>query len=146
MKNNKNIKLSGDIIGLDLGMSRTGVARLNTIARIAEPLDVIEMTEDTFVEDVVKIIDKYGAYCVVVGLPRGLNGQDTEQTKWARNKTRQLKEKLKVPTYSIDEAGTTKQAEQIIKPGQNVDSVAAGILLEDFVNEVLEGRIQNVSI
>ena len=33
------IKLVSDILGLDLGLKRTGVARINLIAKIAEPGD-----------------------------------------------------------------------------------------------------------
>ena len=53
---------------------------------------------------------------------------------------------LKEPVFSIDEALTTKFAEDRANLGESIDSVAAGILLEDFVGEVLAGRIENVTI
>ncbi len=139
------IKLQGDIIGLDIGAARTGVARINSVARIAEPLTVIDMKSDGFVEKVNSVISENDACAVVVGVPRGLDGQVTEQTRWTVDLLKTLENGLKVPVYSIDEAGTTKKAELISHPGQSIDSVAAGIILEDFTVEVLAGRIDNVS-
>jgi putative Holliday junction resolvase len=139
------IKLSSDILGLDLGLKRTGVARINLIAKIAEPLQPILMDGTDLVSEVQGLIAKHNACGVVVGLPRGLEGQETEQTAWALKITSELEKALEEPVFSIDEALTTKFAEDRAKTGESVDSVAAGILLEDFVGEVLAGRIENVT-
>lgn len=139
------IKLSSDVLGLDLGLKRTGVARINLIAKIAEPLTPIMMDGQDLVESVRELIAKYNACAVVVGLPRGLDGQETEQTAWAVEVTKRLIDSLEEPVFSIDEALTTKAAEDRANPGESVDSVAAGILLEDFLSEVSAGRIENVT-
>lgn len=138
------IKLQGDLLGLDLGQRRTGVARLSTVARLAEPLPVITMDEH-FITNVANIATEYGAVAVVAGLPRGLDGQETEQTAWARKLTEELKNGLELPIFLLDEAVTTKQAELRAQAGQDIDSVAAGIILEDFAAEVVRGRVDNVS-
>ena len=140
------MKLQGDVIGLDLGMSRTGVARINTIARIAEPLPVIHMKEGDIVEALVEIVRAHAASAVVVGLPRGLDGQTTTQTLWAQSILKELAEGLSVPVFSIDEAATTVQAEKIAGSNQAVDSVAAGIIAENFIDEVARGRIADVTL
>jgi putative Holliday junction resolvase len=141
-----NNKLSGDLIGLDLGMVRTGVARINTVARIAEPLDIISMDVSNLASEVTRFVNKYSACAVVCGLPRGLDGQETDQTRWAAEQITELQKALNVAVYAIDEAGTTKQAEIKASKNQSVDSVAAGILLEDFLDEVARGKIVNASI
>lgn len=137
--------LDGEIIGLDLGSSRTGTARINLIAKIAEPLAEIDMYKQNLSEEVSKLIEKLNACAVVVGVPRGLDGQETDQTRWAETLKSELESQINVPIFGIDEAGTTKQAETRVLSGQSVDSVAAGIILEDFVAEVEGGRIENVS-
>lgn len=139
------IKLSGDLIGLDLGKSRSGVARINVQARLSEPLDEITM-DDRFFELVQEVVQKYDACCIVAGLPRGLDGQHTEQTQWAQNMVEELRDKSKVSVFAVDEAGTTKAAEQRSLPGQSVDSVAACIIVEDFLNEVTRGNIEGVYV
>jgi putative Holliday junction resolvase len=145
MKSSNPLRLVGDIIGLDLGMSRTGVARLNTVARIAEPLDPIFMLEADIQDAVSMIVAEYSATAIVVGLPRGLDGQETDQTAWVRHITELLEESVTIPIFFTDEAGTTKQAEGRAIEGESVDSVAAGIIVEDFAVQVMQGRIENVS-
>lgn len=139
------INLVGDLIGLDLGQSRTGVARVSTYAKLAEPLDEIAM-DDQFFDKLHRIINEYEAACVVAGVPRGLNGQETEQTKWALKIIAQMQDVLGVPVFSVDEAVTTKIAEERAKDGQSVDSVAACIIVEDFLSEVMRGNVEGVNV
>lgn len=139
------INLSGDMLGLDLGMSRTGVARINVVARIPEPLQPIVMTE-LFCEQVHQLVKDLDVSVLVVGMPRGLDGQETEQTKWAESMLAQLEDIVGVPVFSVDEAGTTIAAEARAVVGQSIDSVAAGIIAEDFLNEVLLGRVEDVNV
>lgn len=138
--------INGEILGLDLGKKRTGVARMHTNARISEALDAIDMANASLSEVVTELIATHDAVAVVVGMPRGLDGQETEQTDWVREQLEQLKSTISVPVFDIDEAGTTKAAEKRARNNESVDSVAAGILLEDFVNEVERGNISDVTL
>lgn len=140
-----SFKLVGDIIGLDLGKACTGVARIHTIARIAQPLDPIQMDDD-FVANIEKLVALHKPSALVVGMPRGLDGQTTEQTLWAKEIFESLQRSLVIPVFEIDEAGTTKKAQSRVLEGQSIDSVAAGVFLEDFAAEVTRGGIPNVSI
>lgn len=139
------MRLQGDLLGLDLGMRRTGVARLNTIARIAQSLPEINMDKEDFYDAVDTVLAGHEAVGVVVGLPRGLDGQETAQTTWVRSVIETLEERLSIPVFFTDEAGTTKAAEERAKEGESVDSVAAGIILEDFALQVTQGKITDVS-
>ncbi len=125
-------------IGLDVGSRRIGVARIHSIPKIAEPLEHIDTVDNAVIDSIVKTVAEYQADAVVVGLPRGLDGQETEQTKYCIDFAKNLKIKLAVPVYMIDEAGTSKLAEDMLK-GNNPtssDSMAAAILLEDFISVV----------
>ena len=137
--------LDGDILGLDLGTVRTGVARIHTVAQIAEPLAPIQMSE-AFTSDVKKLVADYKPSAVVVGMPRGLDAQTTTQTLWVQEVYKSLQDSLPVPVFTIDEAGTTKQAQTQATSGQSVDSVAACIFLEDFVRAASRGGIEDVSL
>lgn len=123
------------IIGLDIGEKRIGVARISTVAKIAEPLEVIETSSQDVTGKIKQVINEYQADAVVAGLPRGLDGQETAQTKYCQDFARQLATELTVPVYMIDEAGTSKEADARIGASTNIsrDSMAAAILLEDFV-------------
>lgn len=135
--------LDGYLIGLDLGTVRTGVARIHTIARIAEPLEAIQMSVN-FHETVHRLVRDNEAVAVVVGIPRGLDGQTTEQTLWAEGIYSSIQNVIDVPVYTIDEAGTTKEAEKMVRKGQSLDSVSACIFLEDFLQMVQRGEVQDV--
>jgi len=139
------INLSGDLIGLDLGRSRTGVARINTHAKIAEPLAEITM-DDNFLAHVQQLAGELDAACIVAGVPRGLDGQETEQTKWALDVVMSLQAACTIPVFTVDEAGTTKLAEERAAQGQSIDSVAACIIVEDFLTEVVRGKVENVYV
>jgi putative Holliday junction resolvase len=124
------------IIGLDIGEKRIGVARINTVAKIAEPLEVIETSNQDATDKIKELINEHLADAVVAGLPRGLGGQETDQTKYCQNFANQLAREVNVPVYMIDEAGTSKEADVRIGKSTSIsrDSMAAAILLEDFVN------------
>jgi putative holliday junction resolvase len=122
-------------IGLDVGERRIGVARVNSLVRIAEPLEHIDTKSDDTLGAIKNIILQHQADGVVVGLPRGLDGQETQQTKYCRDFADKLKKNVAIQVYLIDEAGTSKSADDKMSKDskQSRDSVAASILLEDFV-------------
>ena len=122
-------------IGLDVGERRIGVARINEMVAIAEPLELIETARDDDVKSIQKLIETHLADGLVVGLPRGLDGQDTDQTRYCRDYALKIKNEISVPVFLIDEAGTSIEAKQrLVKNSSiSVDSIAASIILEDFV-------------
>ena len=129
--------INGEIIGLDYGSVRIGVARINSVAKLSQPLEpIIANNDDTILLAVNKLITNPDAVAIVVGLPRSLEGQDTDQTRSAQAFARKIQTATRVPVYMIDEAGTSKVARERIgeKKNQSIDSAAAAILLEDFIN------------
>jgi putative holliday junction resolvase len=131
---------SSNIIALDMGERRIGVARASLIARLAEPLQVLENGQ-TVIADISSVVQAEDAAAVVVGLPRGLQGQHTDQTRRVEDFVAKLKEALTVPVYMQDEALTSVQAEKELsaqgKPIEKgmVDALAATYILEDFLRD-----------
>jgi len=122
-------------IGLDVGERRIGVARVHSQVKIAEPLNHIDTKTQEVNSAIRSLIDEYQVDGIVVGLPRGLDGQETDQTQYCRDFAKQLTHEFTLPIYLIDEAGTSKSADDRMQKNSTVsrDSVAASILLEDFV-------------
>jgi putative Holliday junction resolvase len=121
-----------EIIGLDIGAVRTGIARASTAARLAEPVRSVE-TED--LSDELRKLGDQGVQRIVVGLPRNLSGDDTNQTDWIRQLVESLKTELpKLAFYLQDEALTTVAAEAKGKKVTDVDAEAAAIILQDFLD------------
>jgi len=131
------------IIGLDVGDKRIGVATASLIARLPQPHSVINRSDQT-INDINELAIKLQATAIVIGLPRGLDGQDTDQTSRVRNFTRQLSKACNLPIHFQDEALTSKKAEQELnhrKVSYNkdaVDALAATYILSDFLEEHAE--------
>ena len=127
-------------LALDIGDKRIGVAMANSIARIASPLTTLHVDE-TIDEQIIALIKHNLINELIVGLPRGLDGQETEQTKKIRDFVDNFKSKTEIPIHLIDEAGTSLKAKEELalrKKGfikEDVDSLAASYILEDFLSE-----------
>ena len=131
---------SGCVLALDVGGKRIGVAKASLTARLPAPHGVIDGGDEA-IGSIKAIIGETGAVAVVVGLPRGLEGQETQQTHVVRQFANALAGQITLPLYFQDEAVTSKQAEQELmsrgKPYQkgDIDALAATIILEDFLQE-----------
>ena len=84
---------------------------------------------------------QHEAVALVVGLPRGLDGQETAQTQTVRDFAAQLREHVAVPMFWQDEALTSQKAEDELslrkKPFAkgDVDALAATYILDDFLQD-----------
>ena len=121
----------GEIIALDYGAARIGVARANDVARIPEPLEALDATKP---EELDELIKKLQPSLIVLGLPRNLHGSNTQQTEDVLKFRKDL-EKFETPVVLQDEALTTVMAEERKMENESTDSVAASIILEDYLRE-----------
>lgn len=130
--------MGATILALDIGGRKIGIARANNIAKVAEPLSTL-INDETFPEKLHGIIIEENAGLVVVGLPRGLEGQETQQTRYVRSFMEKLD--LSVPFKFQDEALTSVKAEEKLTKTTksytkyDIDSNAASIILEDYLLE-----------
>jgi putative Holliday junction resolvase len=130
------------ILALDVGGRRVGMAMADAEVRFAHPFDTVEYTAEIF-EQIEKIVQDHNVKTIVVGLPRGLDGQRTMQTDSIEKFALELKQSLDVPVVLQDEALTSVKAESELqaklKHGvynkSDVDSLAATYILEDYIAE-----------
>lgn len=128
-----------EFIGVDIGSVRVGVARGSSAARLAEPLKTLAAADA--IKQLTDIAAAHNAAGIVVGLPRGLDGQDTPQTKFVRDWVALAKEAIKPPFYWQDEALTTHSAQsQSSKAG--LDAQAAAVILQDFLDTPEAERVR----
>ncbi len=130
----------GTILALDVGARRIGVAEAHSVARIAHPLTTVQHTADIF-DDLAALVTRYQAVALVIGLPRGMQGQETDQTRYVKEFAEGLKKHLPMLMYWQDEALTSQKAEDELmdrrKPYTkgDVDALAATYILDDFLQE-----------
>lgn len=121
-----------EILALDVGLKRTGIARASNVARLAEPLKTVA-TEEA-IETVVGYLKEHEVEAIAVGLPRNLKGDDTEQTTWVRGWVDGAKQRIATPLYWQDEALTSVKAADLKSKKNDIDSVAAAVILQDFLD------------
>jgi len=121
-------------LALDYGSARCGCALSDPTGTLATPLDVIERpgTKRGFAR-VVELVREREAGRVVVGLPLGLSGHDTDQTRETRNWAGRLANAVAVPVDLYDERFTTAIAARSVGATTAEDSRAAAVLLEDWL-------------
>ena len=126
------------ILALDYGGKRVGVAVAHVVARLPRPLTTIANTE-TLLADVRKLVDLECVGLVVVGLPRGMDGGYTAQTRAAEKFAQDLERALTVPVELADETLTSVDAESLLKDQNHakgdVDALAASFILERYLAE-----------
>ena len=151
-------------LGLDVGDKRTGVAVSDPQGILATPLTVLASEdENALINEILKLVEQYKAGCVVVGLPRRLNGELGKQA----NKVTAFADKLswqaqqsslnQLDVQLWDERLSTKAAERLkmgaggkgnrlrsrAKRGarshsfsakSEVDAIAAAFILQGFLD------------
>jgi putative Holliday junction resolvase len=123
------------VLALDYGSARCGCALSDPTGTLATPIDPIERpaTRRGFAR-VTELVRDRGAERVVVGLPLGLTGADTDQTRETRAFAARLAEAVAVPVDLYDERFTTAIAARSSRGERtSEDSRAAAVLLDDWL-------------
>ena len=134
------------VLALDVGAKRVGVAVASLAARLPRPLTTLQADDANFFATLQSLAETEGATALVVGYPRGLEGQSTAQTAVIEAFTHQLKEHSSLPIYLQDEALTSKRAEaELTARGKtyargDIDALAASYILEDWLTDHPEAR------
>lgn len=132
------------VLGVDVGERRVGVARASLGARLPAPLATLDSRDGDTIDQLIEAARREGAVRFVVGLPRGLGGQETAQTAFARTYAQALARRSKITVDLQDEAATSLKASEELKgrgrPYQksDIDALAATYILEDWLK--LNGR------
>lgn len=133
----------GRVLGIDYGDSRIGLAMSDPLKIIASPFKTIRNEgNEKCLQVFQSLIKEKDVEAIVVGLPIGLKGQETVQTKKVREFVNLLYA-LKLPIHLEDERLSSVSAEksmiqQNIKTGHNkglIDQRAAAIILQQFLDK-----------
>ena len=151
-------------LGLDVGDRRTGVAVSDPGGILATPLTVLDSTdENALINEIMKIVEQYNADCIVVGLPRTLNGELGKQASkvtafadklsWQANQNsineldiRMWDERLSTKAaerLKIEASGKGNKMHSRFKKGtkkhrvstkSRIDAIAAAFVLQGFLD------------
>lgn len=128
-----------------MGGQRVGVAVAGLTARLPRPLTTLERGA-SFFDDLGRLIKSEDAEALIVGLPRGMEGQHTAQTEEAEAFARSLVKRFDMPVHLQDETLTSKHAiAELTARGKpykrgDVDALAATYILQDWLDNLKEAE------
>lgn len=132
-------KIGQCILAIDYGEKRLGLAKKVAGESEVLTLDILDNNEMLWAE-LKRIMDDLGPSTVVVGLPRGLDGQQTAQSQTVRDFVDDFSKHfdcgvvLQDETLSSEEAAARLPKKAPIKDRRKLlDSIAAQIILEDYL-------------
>jgi len=122
------------VLALDYGSARCGCALSDPTGTLATPIEPVlrPATKKGFAA-LTALVREREVGRVVVGLPLGLSGADTAQTRETREFAARLDAALEVPVDLYDERFTTAIAQRAGGTIASEDSRAAAVLLEDWL-------------
>ena len=132
------------ILGLDVGDRRIGLALSDSNGILASPLTIIERTSELEdVEAILKIAREREVGCIIIGLPRLMNGDIGLQAQKVQTFADILRSHTSIPMEFRDERLTTvtavrmKQETSSKKKNKKIryDAMAAAIILQDYLEE-----------
>jgi len=141
------------LLGVDFGQRRLGLALSDATAALARPWRTVPASATpvasaaALADLVASLRDREDPEAgdiseIVVGLPKRLNGADTDQTQPAREFTRVLAERSGLPVHLQDERLSSHEADRLLaererdwrKRKAQLDAASAAIILQDFLD------------
>ncbi len=130
-------------LGIDFGTKRIGVAVSDELGITAQPLPTLEpSTDEAAVGAIRELVNEYGVFEVVVGLPKNMNGTLGPAAERVLAFARRLEESMPVKVTMWDERLTSMAAERLLieadlsraKRKRRVDQMAAVLILQGFLD------------
>lgn len=136
-----------NVLAIDHGSKRVGLAIGSTDAGVAAPLSLLEHRgDDALIEDIKAVVLGEAVDQVVVGLPISQTGASTPQTEIARAFAAKLEEALDVPVLMEDERLSSREIEAHMEAmggqkawkasGLDRDSAAAALFLQSYLDKL----------
>jgi putative Holliday junction resolvase len=136
-------------LGIDYGERRIGLSLSDPTALLASPWKRLDhdgnldgAAERLAREALALAAEPDGLGAIVIGLPRRLNGDDTDQTARVRTLATRLGSRLAIPIALQDERLSSHEAETRLagrerdwrKRKQQLDAMAAAVILQDYLD------------
>ena len=121
-------------LAFDFGLKRTGVAVGNRLLRTATPQATIKAQGPAQLAEAAARVREWQPDAVVVGVPFHPDGASHDNTARAKKFARQLRGRLRLPVFEVDERYSTTEA---LSAGTNdPDAGAACVILEQFLRSL----------
>ena len=124
-------------LSLDYGLKRIGVAVSDEDGRMAFPAGVIINRGSRIVlGEIVKRVKKEKIGVIVIGLPIGLNGKETDQTKLTRLFIASLNKVIQLSIETENEILTSRMAAGAGMKDSHIDASSAALILQSYLDKI----------
>jgi putative Holliday junction resolvase len=137
------------ILGIDLGLARTGLAIADSECALAFPIETLsEANEKKLIKKICEIIKQKKIEKIVLGLPKNMNGTEGQKAKSHREFAQKLKNHSGLDVFLQDERCTTVIAHEYLSnlnvKNKNrkkiIDTVSATIILQDYLETLKNAK------
>lgn len=118
-------------VAFDYGQKRTGAAYGMRMLNTARPLGTIRAEGKARFVPIEQLVREWQPDAIVVGVPYYPDGAPHENTARALRFARQLRGRLNLPVFEVDERYSTTEA--LAQGAADVDAASACIILEQFL-------------
>ncbi len=129
-----------NILAIDYGDKRVGIARGDTDTFLSRPYKIIENKGmDFLISEIKWIIKESDINLLILGYPLSLSGKKTLQTEKIDNFYNFLKNNLDLDIIKVNEQLSSRQAKNILQSDSisgRVDDVAAMVFLDSFLDSI----------
>jgi putative Holliday junction resolvase len=129
------------LLGLDLGERRIGVAVSDDTGIIASPERIIDLRRAS-IADVAGLAAEFNVDGIVVGLPKGMSGDEGYQARETRAMAAEIEALVDVPIIFWDERLSSQIADEALSrrvksPRERrtqLDAIAAAVTLQSYMD------------
>lgn len=122
------------ILGIDYGSKRVGLAISDESFTLARELSIL--SPKAFWDHIEELVLTEEISHIILGLPLNMNGNPTESTRNVQQFADKLEEKLNLPVEYMDERLSSVMAGNMPGGKKNVDSLAAQIILQNYLDKI----------
>lgn len=133
-------------LGIDLGSKTVGLAMSDPTRTIASTYKTIFFKDENYqstIEEIKQIVEDYDVKKIILGLPKNMNNTLGERAIITTEYKKILEENLGIEVILFDERLTSVISNQVLieadlsrkKRKKKVDSIAAQIILQDYLNK-----------
>ena len=124
-----------NVIGIDYGTSKIGVAVGNTQTSSSSPLEIILNTKlGTNWLKLEAVIQEWKPQVIIIGQPFNMDGSESEMMKEVKSFADNLAEMVNIKIEFFDERLTSFEAKQMDTSGKPIDDLAAKIILDGWLS------------
>ena len=137
------------VLGIDFGLKRIGLAFSDPGNTIAFPGPTITGSEEECIAAIVQEAESRAATEIVVGLPKHMNGGESDMSARAGEFAEKLRRAATATVITWDERLTSVQAERAMLSGdltrakrkKRIDSLAAQLMLQSYLDSRHEPQL-----